>query len=146
MIRDLYSDIKLTQAISCAVRTADANGVTIDTLGYDSGPVFVATVGVSGDTLSGSVFIELEVEDSPDNSVWTDVPNANLKNFVTGTNVGTFAVVDDAAEDDAVYICEYRGNQRYVRAVINLTGTHTLGTPIGIVAVQGHAHQKPVNT
>ena len=145
MIRDLYSNLKVTKAIENATKTADGDGAGIDTLGYDS-LMFAANIGVSGDTLSGSVKIELELEESDDDSVYTDVADADLKNFVAGTNDGTWAVVDDAAEDDAVYICEYRGSKRYARAVINVTGTHTNGTPIDILAIQGHAHLKPVNT
>lgn len=146
MIRDLYSEIKITQVVAPAVITEDTDGTGVDTLGYDSGPVFIANIGTTGETLSGSLKIELEVEESDDDVTYTDVADADLKNFVAGTNDGCFAVIDDNAEDVTVYICEYRGSQRYARAVVNIVGTHNTGTPIGIVAVQGNAHLKPVNT
>ncbi|KKL92502.1 hypothetical protein LCGC14_1884040 [marine sediment metagenome] len=143
--RDIYSNLNLTQLLDPVVVTADANSGSVDTRGYDS-VMLLANIGLSGDVLSGAVFIELEVEDSPDNSVWTDAADADLTNSVTGTNTGTFALIDAPAEDELRYIVGYKGDKRYVRVVVNVTGTHTNGTPMAVSAVQGHAHQAPVNT
>lgn len=143
-LRDLYSNLGVQLALETQTFTADGNGNGIDTRGFDS-VMLAAAVGISGDTLSGTVMIELEVEESDDDSIYTDVADDDLLNFVAGTNGGTFAVVDDAAEDDAVYLTGYRGSKRYVRVVVNVTGTHTNGTPIGAVAILGHAHLTPVN-
>lgn len=106
--------------------------------------MFIANVGESGDTLSGSVYLELEVEDSADNTTFADAVDADVKDTVTGTNTGTFALVDDATEDDAVYSCEYTGTERYVRPVINLTGTHTNGIPVSIIAIQTGYKYPPI--
>lgn len=144
-MRDLYSNLSVSQLIDPDTLTADANSTAVDLQGYSS-LMLVANVGASGDTLSGSVKIELEVEESDDNVTFTDVANADLHKSVTGTNVGTFAVIDDAAEDDAVYITGYQGNKRYVRVVANLTGTHTNGTPVSVSAIRGHAAERPVNS
>lgn len=142
--RDLYSGLNVTQLVDPVVLTGDTNSASIDTRGYDS-LMLVVNVGESGDTLSGSVLWDLEIEDSPDDSVWTDATDAQITNAVTGTNTGTFARIDAAAEDDAVYFTGYRGDQRYVRVVINATGTHATGTPMSVTALQGHAHIMPVN-
>jgi len=142
-MRDLLSNLKSDQVVDPVVITADANGASVDMKGYNS-VAFYALIGESGDTLSGSVYIELEVEESTDNSTFTDAPDADVRGSVAGTNVGTFGKIDDAAEDDAVYSCQYIGGQRYVRPVINVTGTHTNGTPIGILAVRSKAQVLPV--
>ena len=144
-LRDLYSNLGVQAAVDPAVMTADANGNGIDTRGFDS-VMLAASVGASGDTLSGSVKIELELEESDDDTTYTDVADSDLLNAVDGTNDGTFAVIDDPAEDDAVYLTGYRGTKRYVRVVVNVTGTHTNGTPIGAVAILGHPHLTPVNS
>jgi hypothetical protein len=143
-LRDLYSNLNPVMAFEPAVVTADGNGATIDTRGYDS-VMLVAALGATGDTLSGSVKIELEVEHSDDGSSWSDCADADLHKVVTGTNTGTFAVIDSNTEDQAVYSTGYRGTKRYVRMVANLTGTHTNGTEIAGVAILGHAHGEPVN-
>ena len=86
----------------------------------------------------------MEVQESDDDSTYTAVADADLSDSVTGTNTGTFAVIDDAAEDDAVYSTKYIGNKRYVKVVANLTGTHTNGTPLGCVALKGGNNYRPV--
>lgn len=141
--RDISKNLKVTQVLDPDTVKTDANGTAVDMQGYDS-VMFAAAVGASGDTLSGSVKIELELEESDDNSTFTDVADDDILDAVEGSNDGCFAVIDDAAEDDAVYKVGYRGTKRYVRPVVNVTGTHTNGTPIGIIAVQGNAHHKPV--
>lgn len=144
MIRDFLNRFKVTQVVDPAVVTADVDGDSVDMLGY-GWCTFLALVGESGDTLSGSVKIELEVEESDDDSTFTDVADADLQNYVAGTNDGCFAVVDAAAEDDAVYKATYKGSSRYVRPVINVSGTHTNGTPIGIVAIRHGAENLPIS-
>lgn len=147
--RDNYHGQGFENALTSQTLNSSANGATIDTQGFDSVALAVA-VGVSGDTLSGSVHIQLEVEHADDDGTgspdtWEDCADDDLLNFVAGANNGTFAKIDDAAEDDAVYATGYRGNRRFVRVVANLTGTHTNGTPVGAVAIKGHPHFSPVN-
>ena len=134
-MQDFYQNVVHDQVVDPDTITADTDGSSVDLLGY-SRVVFYALVGESGDTLSGSVKIELEVEDSADDSTFADAADADLTQYVAGTNDGCFALIDAAAEDDAVYMTEYRGAARYVRPVINVTGTHSNGTPIGIVALR----------
>lgn len=141
----IYSDVKYQQILDPATVTADAESSTVDIDGYGSA-CFLVNVGESGDALSGSVKIELEVEESDDDSTWTDVADAHLTNYVDGTNDGTFGVIDDAAEDDARYICGYTGIKRYIRVIVNVTGTHSSGTPIAVTAVLGSPRVAPVNT
>jgi hypothetical protein len=136
-MQDLKNKVDYQIAMTAAVKTADDNGDSVDLQNNDSCTI-TAVVGASGDTLSGSVYIELELEESTDNSTWTDCADADVQGSVTGTNTGTFAVIDDAAEDDAIYTAGYLGDARYVRMVANVTGTHTNGTPIGAVAVMGN--------
>jgi hypothetical protein len=141
---DLYSNVKVSSLLIPAVRNADANSTAVDMLGFES-VVFVVDMGNSADTLSGTNKIELELEESDDDSSFTDCADADVVGYVDGTNDGTFAVVDAPAEDSTVFKCGYRGVKRYVRVVLNFSGTHTTGTPVGVIAVQGHAHYAPVS-
>lgn len=141
--KDPKNNLKVTQLLDPATVTADGNSASVDLQGYNS-VLFLVSVGESGDTLSGSVKIELEVEESSDDSTFTDAANVDVRDTVTGTNTGCFAVIDAATEDDAVYTCQYVGNKRYARVVVNVTGTHTNGTPLAILAVRGGAQVLPV--
>jgi hypothetical protein len=133
MLKDLKAVSTVTQLIDPVTLTADANGASIDLKSHQNALVCVA-VGESGDTLSGSVKIELELEESTDDSTFTDCADADVIGYVAGTNDGCFGVIDAAAEDDAVYTCQYIGSKRYIRPVINVTGL-TNGTPIGAIGI-----------
>lgn len=143
-MKELYSTHTAAASLHPLVRTADANGATIDLKGYNSN-LIIAHFGASGDTLSGSVYALIEIEESDDNSTWTDVADEHLTNTVTGLNTGTIAKVDDAAEDDALYIASYIGHKRYIRPVLNLVGTHTNGIAAAASVVRGAAQYNPVN-
>lgn len=139
VIKDIKNNIKLVSSLLPLLRTADANGAGVDT--QDSvGVALVAHIGLSGDTLSGSVKIEMEVEHSDDNSTFTDCADADIDAAVTGTNTGTFAVIDAAADDEQLYKCNYLGSKRYVRVVANYTGTHTNGCAVAAHAILNPAH------
>lgn len=144
MFRDFENNMKYDQVVDPVLIKADADGASVDLLGY-KGVTFLALVGESGDTLSGTVYVELEVEDSADDSTFADCADTLITNEVAGNNDGTFAKIDAAAEDDDVFATTYTGPKRYVRPVINVSGTHTNGIPIGIVAVRFGAASKAVS-
>lgn len=140
-----FNDIaKFQSCVEAQVVTADVNGSSVDLKNFGVCR-FLANVGNSGDTLSGTVYIELELEESDDNSSFTDVADADVSAAVSGTNDGCFAVIDAPTEDRLLVQVEYRGTKRYVRPVINVTGTHSNGTPIAIDAALGEPVNAPVS-
>lgn len=139
---DLKRGVKTTQVFDPDTVTSDQNCTGVDMKGYED-VMFLVSVGASGDTLSGSVYTLLEVEESDNNSTYTDCADADIDVAVTGTNTGTFAKIDDAAEDDTVYKVRYLGNKRYARVVINVVGTHTNGTPIAVLAQRSGSNYLP---
>jgi len=143
MIKDMYENCEIEQVLDPAVVAADANCSSVDLQGYEC-VTFFALIGEGGVTLGTGVTIEVEVEESDDDSSFTDVADADLSNYVDGTNDGCMAFLDALAEEDSVYTTTYRGNKRYVRPVLNFTGTHGTGTAIGIVAVKQGYKYPPV--
>ena len=140
---DLENETTVTQVIDPVVVSADALGDEIDMAGFRDLTAMVL-VGESGDTLSGSVYIELEMQHSDvSGSGYAACADADITNAVTGTNTGTFALIDAAAEDDAVFMSQYIGDKQYVKININVTGTHTNGTPCGATAVQSGENYLP---
>lgn len=115
--------------------TADANGADCDLLGF-GGVTVLFNVGNSGDTLSGSVEINLEVQHSDDASTWSACADTDIIDSVTGANTGTVAHIDAPAEDSAVFSTQYIGGKRYVRGVVNLVGTHSNGTPVSMTYIR----------
>ena len=127
-MRDVKNLSKPMASLVSANRTADANGTGIDLTGFE-GALVIGDVGAEGDTLDASNDINLEVEESADNSTYTDVADADLVGSVTGANTGTFAHVDAAGEAPKIYFASYIGSKKWIRIVDNRTGTHTVGTP-----------------
>lgn len=75
-----------------------------------------------------------KLQDSPDNSVWTDVAAANY--------LGTFTAVSSSAGQNAIQRAAYVGTQRYVRGVITVSGA-TTGCVSGVTAVAGFPRNLP---
>lgn len=141
-MKDLSNSISPAVSLAAAVRSAAANGTGVDLQGYESATVLV-DVGAEGDTLSSSVHFELSLEESDDNSTFTDVAQAGI---VDGTisSGGIFLKLDGTTGGDpdtagGIFRVGYVGGKRYIRVVIAKTGTHSNGTPIGAMVIRGHA-------
>lgn len=131
-----FGNVTVTQLLINALTAPriDIDGASVDLLEHD-GCLFVVNMGNSLDSLSGSLYVEFELEDSPENSSWTDCDDADLSSSVTGTNTGTFKKIDAPGEDEIVFTVAYLGRQRYVRMVLNVTGTHSNGFALSVNVV-----------
>jgi len=132
-MRDLYHDLLPVKSIDPIVgnNTTEGTGVGADLAGFD-GALMLAHLGVSGDTLSGSVFVTVGFQESDVlGSGYADIAAADLLGGVNNV------VVDAAAEDEVIIARSYIGAKQYVRILITFTGTHTNGTPIAAVVIKG---------
>jgi len=140
--RDLGSKLLTTNSITAAVLTATANGASVSNADAIS-TTHIVNVGVSGDTLSGTVYHTIKVQDSDDGSTWAD--SSDVEVYVATTKQsGATAVIDDPAEDDVSIRFAYYGSKEFTRTVDALTGTHTNGTPVSSTVVQETRYSVPV--
>lgn len=125
-MRDLANNLGLNQSIAPAVQTATVNGASVDLLGFNSAMLVINTGAIAG---SGNFTPKLQ--ESDDNSAWSDVVAADLH--------GAFVTPLAAA---SVYKVGYKGFKRYIRPVLTLNS----GTSIAASAtvVKGQAAQRPV--
>lgn len=138
-MHELLHNISVTQPLTPAVATTTQTSSAIDRQGFESTMVIFA-VGASGDTLSGSVYWTFTIQESDaSGSGYTDVVAADIVGGVASV------VIDAAAEDETVVKFNYAGNKRYLKAVATKTGTHTNGTPMGVIALRGKASLMPVS-
>lgn len=126
-MRDLFSNIGAAPALAPAVQTATANGLAVDTRGYNRVAFVVTTGAVAG---SGDFGVKLQESDLP-GSGYADVAAAQAR-----TNAPATLAADSA------YRLGYLGDKRYVRLVL----TRASGTSIaaGAVAVLGDPQHVPV--
>lgn len=136
-MRDLYRNTLVTQHLSPVVSTTTKTSTAIDLQGYNSACV-VFNIGLSGDTLSGSVYWTLKVQHSDDDTTYTDTVASDLHNS------STTIVVDSSTKDRQAYCFGYNGAKRYLKAIATPTGTHSTGTPIGMASLRGTAAYSPV--
>lgn len=132
--KDLLGLLSVVQLLDPDTIDADATSSAIDLQGFNS-VRFVVNVGASGATLNGTNKIELEIQEGDATNAMTAAPASSVRNAVTGTNTGCFAIIDAATEDDTVYTAQYTGNKRYAQVAVNFSGTHAAGTVIGVSAI-----------
>lgn len=147
MRKDIGSWLKLTTLLAPVVKNSDTDCTAVDLAGYE-GVDLCVTMGDSADTLNGTNKISLELEESDDNLSFTDVDDDDMIGLDEAGGSGTsgqFALVDAPTEDSVIYRIGYRGTKRYVRVVLNFSGTHSTGTPIGVFALLGAPRTAPVS-
>lgn len=134
--KDIYNDLHAVAALVAVNSTGTKTSAAIDTYGFQS-VIVLFDIGLSADTLSGSLLWTLSLQES-------DVSGSGYTAVAAGDYLGgVSSVVVALGQDSAVYKLGYKGNKRYIQGVATATGTHTSGTPIGMVAVLGHAEVLP---
>lgn len=136
--RENVSNLKFAAALVPAVATNTVTSAAISLQGHDSATVLF-DVGNSGDTLSGSVYWTLSLTECDTiGGTYTAVAAADIESGVASY------VIDAPAEDSLVVAFGYIGSKPFTKGVATATGTHSNGTPIGILSVLGDPMVAPV--
>ena len=136
-MRDISNRTKSVATQVPAVVTADANGTGVDLQGFESAMVVVNT-GAEGDTLSGSVKFDFILQESDDDSTYTAVTSSTSVTEGSVDSSGIFLTLDANGETPQISQIGYIGGKRYIRCKIDVTGSHSNGTPMGAVVVLGN--------
>ena len=144
-IYDGKSGLAFDESLNAIAKTADTDCTGVDSKGFSS-VTHVVNVGANGITFSTTNKVEIELEESDDNSTFTDVTD---NNHVVGGTVGTnglWQTIDADGDCNAVYAIGYVGGKRYSRVVLNFSGTHGTGTVFGVVGVKGRPLSGPTSS
>ena len=127
-MKDGISGLGLVASLVPAVVTATTKGSHADLQGFSSATLIISTGAIAGD---GLYVVAIQESDTTTDDDFADVAVGNL--------LGSLPA---ALEADTVYAQGYKGNKRFIRAVI----TKTSGTSIaaGAVFALGHPHDAPV--
>ena len=126
---DLKNNLDAVESIGPDNHTSSINGAGVDLQNFHS--AMIVFHGNNGDFGSSDEVYTPKMQDSPDNSVWTDV--------VAGELEGAFSDL----RTTEVQRVGYKGMERYVRAVLTLAGT----TPIidaSALVIRGNPRKAPV--
>lgn len=153
---DAISGLSIVTTNVPAVKSGNGTtetGDTVDGRGFEE-IVHIVQLGVETDSLSGSLRLDLILQESDSQSTnFTDVTNANDVNINSGSYDGTvtepdsdgiFAVIDDGAEVDKVYAIGYRGTKRYSRVLSVKVGNHSTGMIAAMLALRKRPTVAPV--
>ena len=127
MYRDMNSNLGAITSLAPAVRTADADGAGVDLLGCDSATIIVNVGAITGSVNATSAVV---LEESDDDSIYTDVADADI----LGTEPTEYAAA-------TAYQFGYIGSKRYVRAT-HVKGGETNAATSAVV-VKGNLHTAP---
>lgn len=124
---DITNNLKVEETVRPSVATSNVTGEEVDLRGCDS-VMFAATVGaITGAAGDGAVTLE---ESDTSGSGYTAVASTDI--------LGT---APTALAANTAYQFGYRGNKRYIRAILDIGGeTNIAGS---VVAVKGHLHRAP---
>ncbi|GIW70326.1 MAG: hypothetical protein KatS3mg101_1073 [Patescibacteria group bacterium] len=128
-MRSVYDAIKALVTLRPQAITANANGISVDTQGYNSAAVILEVGAVSGTNPT----LDVKLQESADGSTWADISGA------------TFAQVT-AANNSQILRVEGLGTsrKRYIRAVATVGGTSpSFNTACEVLL--GRAYKEPVN-
>jgi|TARA_R110000765_G_scaffold49159_5_gene100055 hypothetical protein len=147
-MKDLSNNVVIASSLINAVKTAAANGTGVDLQGYESALAVVA-VGAEGDTLAANLNFQISLQHSDDNSTFTDCVQAEIVDGTIAAD-GNWLILDGTTSGDpgtagGVWQVSYVGGKRYVRLVIDKTGTHSTGTSISGLIVKGAARHSSDN-
>ena len=116
-MQDIRSITGTAVAMTHAVRTASANGTAVDLQGYSAALVVVQAHAVStADATNGFTF---KLQDSPDNSTWTDVAIGDVAGTVAIASTG----VANTVIGSIAYVPTSKAAVRYIRLVATAAGT-----------------------
>jgi len=145
-MHDIVNNIGVTQLLMPqTIHSSELDTGTIDTQGADIQSI-VVLVGNIGDTLSGSVRIDLSIVHADDDGTgnpesFTACDATDVLNFTSLTN-GIFASVNASGAAEKRYVIDYIGGLRFVKVIATPTGL-TNGGPIAMLGLKGNLHQLP---
>lgn len=137
MRKDIVSDLKGVVAVEPQALSGTNNlvGEIIDTQGYESLALFLATDAIAASNLDATLLVE-ESDDSGFSSS-NEVADADLIGLESAT-----AIAD--TDDKVVKAIGYVGSKRYVRVTVDVSAND--GTDVvGVVGVLGHPLAAPVD-
>ena len=125
MRRDLVNNEDYVQSVAPAAYAASVNGAGVDLRDFDGAMMVVDPGAVTDGTHTP------KMQESDDDSTYTDVAAADMEKTLAAIAASTVQRVG------------YKGNKRYVRAVVTVAGA-TTGGVYGVGFVRGLPHSSPV--
>lgn len=126
-------NIKPVASLVPAVRTANANGSAVDTMGYDNVEVVVSAGDIDLTDADETYAVKVQEGAQSTLSDAADIPGASVT-ITTDNQLKTIRIVGLGTGS----------RKRYMRAVLTVGGT-TPSIPLDVIFNLGRAHSNPAN-
>jgi hypothetical protein len=135
-MKDIHSDMAVLDVFGPVAMNADNTPAAVDLAGYQAAEL-VLGIGIGGITFDATNKIEFVLTHSDDDSSYSNVTDDDMLG-VTGITGGIIKSLVAAHAAAAKYRYGYRGNKRYLKLLVNFSGTHGSATPLSaeVVAMQ----------
>lgn len=130
---DLYNTVTPVHGLASGTYKTTQT-TSIDRTLYGGGAVRVVAV-INTDAITDGTFTPT-LQDSPDNSTWTNVAS----NMVQGPSLATFAHTVNETSEIKI---GYTGVQRYVQLTVTPTGSPATGGVYSVIWLAGHEGNLP---
>lgn len=132
MKRDLKNNIGINVLLeSQDLAHTDTKSAILDTAQFPGVAVAVAIGELTGVDGSNYVTPVLQESDTTADTAFTTVAATDIE--------GAFTKVDAAAEDSVIQYVGYKGGCRYIRALLDYTGTGITAGIVGVYGIVGRA-------
>lgn len=133
----IYNNVQVTQLLDPILAQTTRTSDYIDLQGYHDHFITV-NIGFALDSLTGSRYWTIQLQEGATTGSFSNVADSDTHN-------GTASyVLNSSALDEQAYNFSYKGNKRYIRVIVTNTGTHSVGTPMSIIALFGKPSVAPV--
>lgn len=134
-MKDMHNHLDPQQSLISAVRTATADGVTVDLQGFE-GAMFSVDLGTMGGSSSPTETFKFQESDAS-GSGFADVAVGDL-----GSGAQPAAIT--TANDNTIIKDSYLGAKRYVRIIISAVGGTSPSLPCAGSIVRGFGRHQPI--
>jgi hypothetical protein len=138
-MRDLVNAIAIANSVPPqTIAGANLTGAGVDLAGFGSATVVLVLGDIDelGGSPVGGAKIDLRLQHSDDNAAWADVTEADVIGL-SGVTAVVGGVVASTTGDAVPVDVGYRGERRYLRAVLQPSGLSN-GGPAGAIVIRGH--------
>lgn len=141
-MKDLHSNIDVTEVLLPVVLSATATYTDIDLAGFNSAEIVIAVGVDAGSGLGASHNLVYTLQDSDDGTTYANVTTEDVLGAGTITS-GVILTIDSTDEDNTIYRFGYVGGKRYLQLVGTETGT--VSCPICILVIKGDPLDAPTS-
>lgn len=138
-MKDLYNNLAPVMLLEAQdLASTDTKSSLLDLAGYEGALIIVQVGALTG--VDGSNYLTPTLQEC------ATTADADFTSVAAGNIEGAFTAIDAAAEDSLVQVVGYKGTSRYIRVLLDYTGSGISAGIVGVIGILGKPRHAPVTT